>query len=329
MLTSTAHRALIPPTANAPLEKALLDKLARRNFVVGALGELEPLAVRLGLVQNTLKPRFEAPRLIVFAADHGLAVDDVGGGGRNGSAGRSTAEMLRALLAEQLPLAVFARIQGLELTAVDSGIAEPVPPHVRLLSRKIAHGTRNCRVGAAMSIDQAHAAMRAGMEIGDSLSGNVIACAGLGVGSAESAALVLACISGHEVSDFLSAGAAMEPALLDHLRLVLDGARSRHKELSDPIEILAAVGGFEVAMMAGLMLAAASRRRLIISDGWAACAALAVAAVVAPSVADYCVHARSTRHQGLDCADGTGATLVWPLLRSAAALLSEVQDNGL
>ncbi|HEX6363997.1 MAG TPA: nicotinate-nucleotide--dimethylbenzimidazole phosphoribosyltransferase, partial [Albitalea sp.] len=182
----SVNRSLIAPTTNPTLEQALRDKLRRRSEVTGALGELEPLAVRLGLIQNTLRPRFRAPQLVLFAADHGIAVDGIGAPGR-----LTTARLVHDLLAAQLPVAVFARIQGMEMSVVDCGVSEAVAPHPRLLARKIAHGTRNCRVTAAMSIDQAHAAIRAGMEIGDALPGNVVACAGLGVGSDESAALVL------------------------------------------------------------------------------------------------------------------------------------------
>ena len=70
-------RSLVAPTSNPLLERALADKLQRRSEIGGSLGELEPLAVRLGLMQNTLKPRFRDPQLLVFAADHGLAVDGI------------------------------------------------------------------------------------------------------------------------------------------------------------------------------------------------------------------------------------------------------------
>jgi nicotinate-nucleotide--dimethylbenzimidazole phosphoribosyltransferase len=71
-------------------------------------------------------------------------------------------------------MAVFARSQQVELSVVDCGLAVNMSSHDRLLMRKIAHGTRNARVGMAMTLDQAHSAMRAGMEIGDSLRGNVL-----------------------------------------------------------------------------------------------------------------------------------------------------------
>ncbi len=335
----SVNRSLIAPTMNPALERALRSKLAHRAETTGSLGELEALAVRLGLIQNTLKPRFSAPQIAIFAADHGLAVEGLGAAGS-----QSTSTLANQLLTSQLPVGVFARIQGLELSVVDCGVSDSVNPHARLLARKIAHGTRNARVTAAMSLDQAHAAIRAGMEIADALMGNVVACAGIGVGSHESAALVLSRLSGAHLSDLLISGPDMEDAYLTHLLAVLQGAQMRHKDVIDPVEVLAAFGGFEMAMMVGVMLVAGSKRHLIVVDGMPACAALMVAARIAPAVTDYCVHCRSHSHQGLDEAlalfhasallelgmestDGTGATLAWPLVRSAAALLTEVAEG--
>jgi nicotinate-nucleotide--dimethylbenzimidazole phosphoribosyltransferase len=335
----SVNRSLITPTSNPLLEKALREKLLRRAETVGSLGELEPLAVRLGLIQNTLKPRCLAPQLVIFAADHGLAVDGVGNPNKD-----STARLVANLLTSQLPVSVFARIQGLQLTVVDCGTADPVAPHARLLARKIAHGTRSARATSAMSLDQAHAAIRAGMEIADSLPGNAVVCAGVGVGSHESSALVLSRLADGNLRNLLSSGPQMNHDELSHLLMVLQAAQGRHKEASDPVEVLAAFGGFEVAMMVGVMLVAGSKRNLIIADGMPAFAALMVASRIAPAVTDYCVFCRSHNHHGLDEAlalfnasallelgmdstDGTGATLAWPLIRSAAALLTEVAEG--
>lgn len=335
----TVNRSLISPTSNERLEQALRDKLKRRAETVGGLGQLEPLAIRLGLIQNSLKPRFRAPQIALFASDHGLAVEGIAAEGRP-----STAKLVSSLLGSQLPVSVFAHIQGLELSVVDCGVSEPVAPHPRLLARKIAHGTRNAKVAAAMSLELAHAAIRAGMEIADALPGNVVACAGVGVGSHESGSLVLSRLSEVKMRDLLISGAGMPQDELAHLMTLLQTASSRHKDLADPVEVLAAVGGFEVAMMVGLMLVAGSKRHLLIIDGLPACAALLIASRIAPSVSDYCIFTRSHCHKGLDAAlgifagvplldlgmestDGTGATLAWPLIRSAAALLSEVADG--
>jgi nicotinate-nucleotide--dimethylbenzimidazole phosphoribosyltransferase len=331
-------RSLIAPTANPLLERALRDKLKRRSETTGKLGELEPLAVRLGLVQNSLKPRFRMPQIALFASDHGLAVDGVGAAGQP-----STAKLVNSLLTSQLPVSVFARQQGMDLNVVDCGVAETVAPHPRLMARKIAHGTRNSRVNMAMTLDQAHAAIRAGMEIADNMAGNLVACAGIGVGSHESAALVLAALANEPVHNLVMAP-SMTPEDETRLMMVLQAAQTRHRELSDPVEVLAAYGGFEIAMMVGLMLVASSKRRLIMVDGMPACAALMVAARIAPTVTDYCVFCRSHGHPGLtvtlglfktlallelgmESTDGTGATLAFPLVLSSAALLTEVAEG--
>lgn len=314
------------------------DKLKRRSETTGKLGELEPLAVRLGLVQNSLKPRFKAPQIALFASDHGLAVDGITASGQP-----TTARLVQSLLTSQLPVSVFARIQGMELSVVDCGVAETVAPHPHLMARKIAHGTRNARVNMAMTLDQAHAAIRAGMEIADSMVGNLVACAGIGVGSHESAALVLSALSGEPIQN-LVLSPTMTPEDATRVMMVLQAAQSRHRELSDPVEVLAACGGFEIAMMVGVMLVASSKRRLIMIDGMPACAALMVASRIAPTVTDYCVFCRSHGHPGLsttlglfktlallelgmESTDGTGATLAFPLVLSAAALLTEVAEG--
>ena len=128
----SVNRSIISPTNNVLLEQALREKLRRRADAAGSLGELEPLAVRLGLIQNSLKPRFRAPQIAVFAADHGLAVDGIGD-----PAKASTARVVGNLVGSKLPLSVFAQIQGLELSVVDCGVSESVAPHPRLLARKI------------------------------------------------------------------------------------------------------------------------------------------------------------------------------------------------
>ncbi len=333
---AAAAGVLIPPTDNPVLERVLRARLEQRRALCGSLGALEAIALRLGLIQNAESPSFPSGRIIVFAADHGLAVDDIGG-----PAPRSTAATVAALLDESLPLAAFARLHGLELTVVDSGVAESLKPGPHLLARKIAHGTRNSRVGVAMSTEQAHAAIRAGMEIGHKLGGSAVACAGIGSGATESAALLLSCMSGAPLRELVDSRPSLAEALRAHRLRVLEDARNRHGHREDPVELLAAVGGFEAAMMAGLMLAAASRRRLIIVDGLAACAALLVASEIAPAVPDYCVYVRSNPlpafvnalalfgnpaplEFGFDALDGTGATLAWPVLRSAAALLADL-----
>jgi nicotinate-nucleotide--dimethylbenzimidazole phosphoribosyltransferase len=279
---------------------------------------------------------------MIFAADHGVAVDGVDT--VPGMRPRSTSETVRKIITNKLPLTVFAGTQMIQVTVVDCGMADDPPVHDRLLLRKIAHGTRNTRVTMAMSLDQAHAAMRAGMEIGDKLRGNATVLAGVGVGAHESAALVLSRLSDSPVRDLVISGPDMDTGRLTHLMAVMLGAQQRHRDVTEPVEVLAAFGGFEVAVMVGVMLMAASKRHLLLIDGVPACAALMVASRIAPAVTDYCVFCRSHHHRGLDQAlnlfsasallelgmeatDGTGATLAWPLVKSASSLLTEVPEG--
>ncbi len=332
-------RSLIAPTSNPRLERALLEKLAGRAERVGSLGELEPLAVRIGLMQNSLKPRLHSPQLIVAAADHGLAVEGLAAPQR-----QQTHALARQILQRRLPMNVLAHRQDVAVTLVDAGIAENLPDHGGLLVRKIAHGTRNVRVSAAMTMDQAHAAIRAGMEVAENLPGNAILCAGIGVGARESAALVLSRLTDTPVRDLIVSGPHMDSEQLARLMIIVQGAQARHREVTDPVEVLATLGGFEMALLTGVMLVAAGRRSLLMIDGSPALAALMVASRLAPPVTDYCVFCRSHPHQGLDHAlslfraspllelgmdatDGTGAALAWPLVNNAAALLSDVPEG--
>lgn len=328
-------------TSNAGLERALLDKLAKRAQATGSLGELEALAVRIGLIQNSIKPHLQDPQLMVFAADHGLAAD-----GLPPSPFAATSDCVLRVLGAKLALSVFAQLQGIQWWVADAGMVEPMAPHARLLARKIAHGTRNARLAMAMQVEQAHAAIRAGMEIGDALHGNVVACAAIGRGANESAALLLSQLSGADVRSFLRPDGDHALDNSAHSRLVvhLGEALARHRATTEPAEVLAALGGFDIAMMVGLMLVVASKRSVIVVDGLPAVAALMVAARIKPSVADYCIFSRSNHHPGLDRAlalfnssamlelgmetlDGTSTSLAWPMLRSAATLLSELSED--
>jgi nicotinate-nucleotide--dimethylbenzimidazole phosphoribosyltransferase len=334
------NRSLISPTAHPALELALRTQLARRSQQAGSLGELESLAVRLGLIQSTMKPQFRAPQMLLFAADHGIAVDGIGAYARC-----STADLVRATLSSQVPMAVFAKLHGLDLSVIDCGMAEQLPLHTRLLVRKIAHGTRNARAAAAMSLEQAHAAVRAGTEIAEAMPGNAIVCAGVGVASEETAALVLSRLAGLGLSELLAGLDLGEVGNGNHAVMHLNAVHARHQDVTEAMDVVAAFGGYELAMMAGVMLAAAGKRHLIIADGMSAYAALMVASRIAPAVTDYCVFSRSRGHRGLDrvlsqfnatallelgleAMDGTGATLAWPLVCSAAALLTNVVDEA-
>jgi len=170
-------------------------------------------------------------------------------------------------------------------------------PHDRLLMRKIAHATRNARVTAAMSLEQAHAAMRAGMEIADKLRGNVTILAGVGVGAQESAALVLSRLTDSPVRDLVVAGPQMDGGLLAHLLTSCrrPGAAPRCGRTGR------GAGGLRRLRSrgdGGRDPDGRSKRQLLMIDGLPACAALMLASRIAQPVTDYCVFCRSHGHAG-------------------------------
>jgi nicotinate-nucleotide--dimethylbenzimidazole phosphoribosyltransferase len=325
--------ATIEPTADPQLERALQDRLSKLAEQTGGLGELEPLAIRLGLMQATLAPRLESPQLVLVASDHGLAVD-----GLHGPMRLDTTTTVNQVLNDHMPVSRLARLNGLALQVVDAGVADALPPNDRLTTLKQAFGTRNTRMGPAMSVDQANECIRLGMEFARPLPGKAVLCAGIGVGSRESAALVLSRLTDTPVRDLFYFGPHYSSARVARLMGIAQGALGRHPEAHNPIEVLAALGGFEMAVLVGVQLAAAEQRRLLVVDGLSALAALLVASRLAPAVSDYCVFSRSQTHpsldnalglfrasaileMGMDSLDGTGAALAWPLINSAAELL--------
>lgn len=327
-------------SSNEALELALRAKVAQKVQTFGSMGELDALAVRIGLIQNSLTPRLYGPQLLLFAADHGLVAD-----GLPKSSLPPRREYLQQLLQDQSPVAILARQQGIEWCIVDAGLSEVMPSHARLLPRKISAGSQNARLAQAMSVEQAHAALRAGMEMGDSLPGNVVACAAVGLGANESGALLLSRLGGVDLRE-LVLPATPTPEDLSYPRLVtrLSEALDRHRNVTKPIEVLAALGGPDIAMMVGVMIVIASKRGVIVADGLPAAAAFMLAQCISPTITEACIFTRSNSHPGMDVApslfkatamlelgmesiDGTGATLAWPMLQSAAGLLTELHEQ--
>lgn len=339
-MTHTMDTQQVVPILDAALEESIRYRLGQRRLVhstPGPLAPLENLALRLALIQNQPRPRLRQAQLVIFGGDHGLAVDVVTHSHLQDSIG-----LINDILTSKLPLAVLAHQRGMTTRVVDCGLATDLPAQPGVLARKIAHGTRNCRVAQAMTVAQVQAAIRAGQDIVESLPGNVLACVGLGTGSQVVAALVISQLSGLALADLIQADAPLKKLLM------IQKNQNRHGPIEDPIDILAAFGGFETAVMVGAMMAAAKRRHTVMVEGLNACAAMLIGHRLTGSLGDYCFVAGSdTPHSmqpglaaiiskvgaqalpsvGLDGIDGTQLPLTLPLLEAAAALLSDVQDT--
>lgn len=304
-----------------------------------SLGRLETLALRLAAIGDHTEESSQAsPQIVVFAADHGIVDEGIG------PATPSTSlERVQALLSGSAPVCALAKSQGFGLSVVDAGLASNISldtaprPHP-LLRRKIGFGTRNMVLGPAMSVAQTVSALHAGMDVVRHLPGRVLVLGHEGVAGEACAILLLSRLCGVPLAD----ACGLEPDEDDvrhRLRLErLFAVAARHRKAITPFDALAAMGGFEIAMLAGAMLQAASERRVVLVDGFVADAAALVARGLVPAVADYLFHAHRSAHPGhrlllihlqsqplldleLRTGQGVGALLAWPQLQAAAGLL--------
>ncbi|MES2687735.1 MAG: nicotinate-nucleotide--dimethylbenzimidazole phosphoribosyltransferase [Pseudomonadota bacterium] len=336
MTDKTLLLPAIEPTADAALAARLQQRINHKTKPLGALGRLETLALQLGLIQRSEAIRFDAPQMVVFAADHGIASEGV-----SAFPQAVTLQMVGNMLAGGAAINVFARQHGFALQVVDAGVAAELTAHPQLLQRKIAAGTANLCGGPAMSMAQAVQALHTGMAVVKDLPGNVVAFGEMGIANTSPAALLLARLAGLPISDVVGRGTGLDDAQLAHKQAVLTRALAHHADAHEPLAVLAALGGFEIAMMSGAMLQAASERRVVLVDGFIAGAAALVACALLPAVKDYLVfchrsaerghhlllaHLQATPLLDLDMrlGEGTGALLAWPLLQSAALFLAEM-----
>ena len=322
------------------LEPGLRARLDGKAKPPGSLGRLEDLAVQLGQIWHPAPPRTDRAMVFVFAGDHGLADDNV-----SPYPASVTQAMVRAYLAGCAGMNVLARAAATEVCVVDAGIAADMPPHPGLIDRKIGHGTRNASREPAMRIDDARRALSASIAlVSDAIDGGVdiVAIGEMGIGNTTSAALLTHRLTGTPIDDCVGRGAGLDDAGVAHKRAVARMAAARCPA-TEPLAVLAEFGGYEIAMMAGAVLAAATKRRPVVIDGFIASAAALVAVRLHPAALDYCVFSHRSAERGhavllgamtatpyLDLGfrlgEGTGALMAVPLLRAAAGLLTELAD---
>ena len=327
---------LIEPTHNAGLQTRLRHKIDHKTKPLGALGQLEDLALQLGLIQRSESIQLHAPQMVVFAADHGIAAEGV-----SAFPQAVTAQMVSNMLAGGAAINVLARQHGFALQVVDAGVASDIADHPSLVQRKIALGTHNICHGPAMQAAQCDAALQAGSDVVKNLPGNVVAFGEMGIANTSSAALLLHRLAGVSLEDATGSGTGLSEPQRLHKQQVLARAAAQHPNALEPLQALAALGGFEIAMMTGAILQAASQRRVILVDGFIACSAALVACALLPQARDYMVFchrsaerghrllldhlkARPLLDLGMRLGEGTGALLAWPLLQSSARLMNEM-----
>lgn len=326
----------VPDLIEPALAAALRHRIDRKTVPHGALGRLAALAERLGAILGTTEPRLDTPQLVVFAADHGIAARGV-----SAYPSDVTWQMVGNFLAGGAAVSVLARQHGIAQTVLDCGVRHDFEPAPGLLVRKIAPGTQDCSRGPAMTRAQCEQAIVNGIELVQSLPGNALLLGEMGIGNTSAASLLTARLGGIDVAEVTGAGTGLDAAGIARKTALLREALAANADAVQPLDVLAALGGFEIATMVGSVLQAAQERRVIVVDGFIATAAVLVASQLAPNVLQRCVFAHCSSERGharllallgaaplldlgLRVGEGSGAALAWPLLESACRILNEM-----
>ena len=321
---------------NACLATRVQQRLDNKTKPLGALGRIEGLAVQLAVALGTDAPRLVSPQLVVFAADHGIARQGV-----SAYPAEVTRQMVANMGAGGAAVSVLARQHGLALTVVDCGVAGEVAPFDGLVVAKLRAGSGDASIEPAMSRAECEAAMANGRQLLTRLPGNVLLLGEMGIGNTSAAALLMARLTALPLALCVGRGTGLSDAGVAHKAAVLERALALHARAVEPLDALAALGGLEIATMAGAVLQAADESRLIVVDGFITTAAVAVAEAQRPGVLRHCVFAHASAESGharwlqqlgavplldlgLRLGEGSGAALAWPLLKSAELLLAEM-----
>ena len=326
----------IPDLHDTALAARLQHKIDQKTKPLGSLGRLETLALQLGLILGSDTPELKAPQMLVCAGDHGLAARGV-----SAYPSDVTWQMVENFLAGGACVSVLARQHGIALTVADCGVRHDFAPRPGLLNMKVAYGTADTFKEPAMTAEQCAQALHNGMGIVRQLPGNALLLGEMGIGNTSAASLLLARLAGLDIKDCTGAGTGLDAAALAYKTEILREVLLKHPQAQEPLQALAAFGGFEIATLAGAALQAAAERRVIVVDGFIASAAVLVAARLAPHVLQRCVFAHRSGERGhalmlaqlqaqplldlgLRLGEGSGAALAWPLLVSACAVLREM-----
>jgi len=333
----------ISPLATT-LKSTLHTKIDQKTKPLGALGQLETLALQIGLCQNSLTPHLTKPSILIFAGDHGVVAAGVSAYPQS-----VTAQMVANFLTGGAAISVFAKQHAVNLLVVDAGVNADLAAHPQLINAKIAKGTQNFLTQSAMSSADCLQAIQTGADLVTQQHATGCNCIGfgeMGIGNTSSAALLMHTLTGLPLTQCVGRGTGLDDAQLAHKVAVLQQALAQNGGWDDEqnptaLNALTTFGGFEIAMMVGAYLQAAEHGMVIMVDGFIASSALLVASCLYPQVLDYCVFSHVSDEQGhqallkhfnatallnlnLRLGEGSGIALAYPLLQSAVLFLNEM-----
>jgi len=324
-------------------EAAMKAARARQDTLTkprGSLGRLEELSIQLAGMKADPFPSVERKAVIVMAGDHGVAREGV-----SAYPSDVTAQMVLNFLRGGAAINVLARQAGARVTVVDIGVRTELEPLPGLLRRKVLCGTRNMAQGPALRHEEAEQALQVGVDVlhEEAAGGlDLIATGDMGIGNTTPSSAIAAVLTGLPVAEVVGRGTGIDDQGLERKIKVIEQALAVNQpDPDDALDVLHKVGGLEIAGLAGVMIAAASRRIPIVVDGFISTAAAMIAVGLAPGVREYLISAHQSveighlamlKHLNLEplldlnlrLGEGTGSALAFHLIEASRRILREM-----
>lgn len=327
-----------------PLDQAAMQAAQERQNSLtkppGSLGRLETLSIQVAGITGHARPSIKEKAVITCAGDHGVVAQGV-----SAFPQEVTPQMVLNFLNEGAAINVLANHVGARVTVLDVGVATDVPPHPKMVVRKVAYGTADMTQGSAMTTAQAIQSIEAGIqtvqdEIERGLS--IVATGEMGIGNTTPSSAIVTAITGAPVAEVTGRGTGIDDRQLAHKIQVIERALEVNQpNPADALDVLTKVGGLEIGAIAGVVLGAAANRIPVVIDGFISTAGALVAGGLAPLARQYMIashasveigHRVALNHLGLvPCLDfdlrlgeGTGAALVINIVEAACKILNEM-----
>ncbi len=329
--------ASVAPTDPAAEERAWarLDQLTKPPR---SLGRVEEIAARVARIQCTDHPSVSRKAVVVAAADHGVVAEGISQFPQD-----VTWQMVANFVAGGAAINQFARSVGADVVIYDVGVVRDVSLFPGVVHRKIAPGTANMAQGPAMTREQCAEAIMVGVEAATGLVDagyNLIGTGEMGIGNTTAASALTAAFAGTEIAAVVGRGTGLDDAGVRHKIGVVERALSVNAvDELDALGKFAAVGGLEIAALAGVMIGAAARRTCVVIDGFISSSAALAAVALCPACSDYLVPSHLSVEPGhaavlgtlgvkplfdldMRLGEGTGAVLAFALIDAACEMLS-------
>ncbi len=327
-----------------PVDQALLGaaqaKLDNKTKPLGSLGRIEDFGRRVAAICGSLTPDLAKKVIFTFAGDHGVVAEGVSAFPKE-----VTPQMVFNFLNGGAGVNVLARHAGAEVRVVDMGVDFDFGAVPGLIDRKIARGTKNLAKEPAMSREEAVAALEAGIMLALDAKAEGVTLLGtgdMGIGNTTPSSAIIAAFSGIPVRELTHRGTGINDEALERKILAIEhGLSVNRPDPADPLDVLAKVGGFEIAGIAGLVLGAAAAGIPVVIDGFISTAGALIASELHPSVKEYIFAAHKSVEVGhtfmlerldaepildlqLRLGEGTGAALAMTLIEAGAKVLCEM-----